>query len=230
MKLLARFFKDCAFFFDRRFFISVVAYAVFLAGVMVVAEAVEGRGLFMVFDGVMLERIIEARTDFFTIIMRDVTMLGHWMIVWLGVAIVGLELAARRRLTHFVSLLLSVGGASVVALVLKQLLVRPRPDLMAIVSETTFSFPSGHSSLSLAFYGILIYFLIRCSCPIWAKYVGVFLGVSIIVLVGFSRIYLGVHWPSDVIGGYVLTAGWLYVVISQSEHIEKKKKAVKASV
>ena len=230
MKLFARFFRDCAFFFDRRFFISVVAYAVFLVVVMVVAEAVEGRGLFMVFDGVMLERIIEARTDFLTMVMRDATMLGHWMVVWLFVAIIGLELAARRRITHFVSLLLSVGGASVVALALKQLLVRPRPDLLAIVSETTFSFPSGHSALSLAFYGILIYFLLRCSCDVWAKYVGVFAAVVVIALVGFSRIYLGVHWPSDVIGGYVLTAGWLYVVISQAEHIEKKKKAVKVGV
>lgn len=225
MKLIARFFTDCAYFFDRRFFLSVLAYFIFLGGVLVLAAAIEGKGLFMVFDGVLLERIVEARTDLVTLAMRAMTALGHWMIILLFAAIAALELAARRKIVQFVALLLAVGGAGAVALALKELLVRPRPELLPIVSETTFSFPSGHSSLSLAFYGILIYFLLRCACDVRLKYLGISLGIILIALVGFSRIYLGVHWPSDVIGGYVLTAGWLAIVIIQAERLEKEKRS-----
>lgn len=224
MKLIEQFFLDCARFFDKRFIFLAHAYMFFLIVVLVAAKTVEGMGLFMMFDGALLERAIEMRTEVLSVVMRGVTALGHWMIVWMIVAIVGLELAARRKTMQFVALLLSVSGASFVALGLKELLVRPRPETLSIVSETTFSFPSGHTSLSLALYGILIYFLLRCDCARWMKYAGTALGLALILGVGFSRVYLGVHWPSDVVGGYVLTAGWLAVIIIQTERMERRRR------
>lgn len=203
------------------------AYIASLIIIFFAAKVTAGMGLFMLFDGAVLERIIEARTDMLTVAMRAITALGHWMIVWLITGVVALELAARGRTIRVVALLLSVSGASLVALGLKQLLVRPRPELLAIVTESTFSFPSGHTALSLALYGILIYFLLRCACDRWLKYAGVLAGVAIIALVGFSRVYLGVHWPSDVVGGYVLTGGWVLILIAQVERLEKRKKAGK---
>lgn len=225
MKLIGQFFSDCARFFDKRFIFLAHVYMFFLIAVLVAAEVVDGRGLFIVFDEALLERVVEARTELLSVGMRALTAFGHWMIVWMIAGIVGLELAARRKTAQLVALLLSVSGASLVALGIKELLVRPRPELLPIVSETTFSFPSGHSSLSLALYGILIYFLLRCDCARWMKYAGTVAGLALILGVGFSRVYLGVHWPSDVIGGYVLTAGWLAVIIIQAERVEKKKRS-----
>lgn len=224
MKLLGRFFLDCLHFFDKRFVLLMHAFFLFLVIVVIVAEDIDGRGLFAAFDEVLLERIVDARTDLLSLVMRGITAFGHWMIVSLFVGIAALELAARRKTIQFTALLLSVGGASLVAFGLKQFFVRPRPELLPIVSETTFSFPSGHSALSLALYGILIYFLLRCACERWMKFAGVAVGIAVILAVGFSRIYLGVHWPSDVLGGYLLTAGWLVVVIVQAERMERRRR------
>lgn len=96
---------------------------------------------------------------------------------------------------------------------LKALLERPRPELaaeeMAALGVDTFAFPSGHVQSSTIFYGFLAYLLWQRVQRPWLRRLGVGVMLTMIALVGISRVYLGVHWPSDVAGGYVIGILWL---------------------
>jgi undecaprenyl-diphosphatase len=104
----------------------------------------------------------------------------------------------------------------------KIILHRSRPDT-ALYIENTFSFPSGHATIAMSFYGFLTYLLIR-NFSKWKRKTNIFFsGFAIIILIGFSRLYLGVHYLSDVLGGYLSGAIWLIIAISLSEYFMSKK-------
>tara|TARA_Y100000815_G_scaffold275529_2_gene314336 strand:- start:90 stop:773 length:684 start_codon:yes stop_codon:yes gene_type:complete len=95
-------------------------------------------------------------------------------------------------------------------LILKQLINRSRPDVEHLVTVETFSYPSGHAMIAMAFYGLLIYLISQFQIKkIW-KSLLITLSVILILSIGISRIYLGVHFPSDIAGGYI--AGFIWVV------------------
>lgn len=95
---------------------------------------------------------------------------------------------------------------------LKFVFKRPRPSYM-LIAENGFSFPSGHSMVSLAFYGFLIYLVYKnISNKILKRILIILLG-ALIVLIGFSRIYLGVHYVSDVMAGFIISFGYLVLFI-----------------
>ena len=97
---------------------------------------------------------------------------------------------------------------------LKRILRRPRPTEFRIVEETGYSFPSGHSMVSMAFYGYLIYLIYRYIKNKYIKWSLIVLLSILICLIGISRIYLGVHYTSDVLGGFLLSISYLVVYIS----------------
>lgn len=96
---------------------------------------------------------------------------------------------------------------------LKALIARPRPALPAEVMEElgvdTFAFPSGHAQSFTIFYGFLALFIWQNARHPWLRGVGVAGMLTMIALVGVSRVYLGVHWPSDVVGAYCIGVLWL---------------------
>lgn len=107
--------------------------------------------------------------------------------------------------------------------ILKQLFHRPRPDLLKLVEIGGYSFPSGHSMASMIFYGFLVYLSIRY-VKHWSKYcIAGILGL-LIIAIGISRIYLGVHYASDVLGGFIVGLGWLIVFIKLSERFVFSKR------
>lgn len=103
----------------------------------------------------------------------------------------------------------------------KSIIQRQRPIDINLIIEKGFSFPSGHSMVSFAFYGFIIYY-IYCShlSKMWK---GIIIGtlILLILLIGFSRIYLGVHYASDVIGGFVLSLVYLIIFIKYIYKSEK---------
>ncbi len=123
-----------------------------------------------------------------------------------------------------------IGTNLIIITVLNQLfkfiLQRPRPTEYRIINEVGYSFPSGHSMISMAFYGFLIYLIYK---QIKNKYLKISL-ISIlsilIILIGISRIYLGVHYTSDVIAGFLVSISYLIVFIEFANKIvfEKEKK------
>ena len=104
----------------------------------------------------------------------------------------------------------------------KAMFMRTRPVGISLVDETGYSYTSGHSMVSFAFYGFILYLLLKKYNTKINKYV-LIIGFSLlIVLIGFSRIYLGVHYLSDVIGGFLLSSIYLTLFIDVINKIEKK--------
>jgi undecaprenyl-diphosphatase len=91
---------------------------------------------------------------------------------------------------------------------IKYMIQRDRPDILRLIDITGYSFPSGHSMASMSFYGFLIYLCCKNYKTRW-KYLIVSLISILILFIGISRIYLGVHYASDVLGGFSLGLLWI---------------------
>lgn len=114
-------------------------------------------------------------------------------------------------------------GAGALNYLLKYLFERSRPDVLQLVLASGYSFPSGHAMVSLCFYGMLTYLISR-NIPHWHWRFILFIFTTILVIaIGISRIYLGVHYPSDILGGYTAGATWLSFCISLLLWWEKRK-------
>jgi len=111
-------------------------------------------------------------------------------------------------------LLLTIGGSLLLTYLLKAGFNRPRPELVShIMFASTASFPSGHSSLAATTYLMLGALIASLQDARRFKVYVMFFAVLLVFLVGFSRVYLGVHWPSDVLGGWILGAVWVLIVL-----------------
>ena len=95
-------------------------------------------------------------------------------------------------------------------ILLKDVINRSRPELEHLVTVETLSYPSGHAMTAMAFYGFLIYLFYRFRINLFSKCIGIVLLTLLIFSIGVSRIYLGVHFPSDIVGGFI--AGFIWVV------------------
>ena len=109
----------------------------------------------------------------------------------------------------YLNLLLS----SLVNFSLKQIIQRPRPIGHRIINENGYSLPSGHSMVSMAFYGLLIYFIYKNIKNKYIKIVLITLLSILIISIGVSRIYLGVHYTSDVIAGFLVALSYLIIFV-----------------
>lgn len=97
---------------------------------------------------------------------------------------------------------------------LKFILQRPRPTEFRIINETGYSFPSGHSMISMAFYGYLIYLIYKHINNKYLKWSLISILSVLILMIGVSRIYLGVHYTSDVCAGFIISIGYLILFIN----------------
>lgn len=102
----------------------------------------------------------------------------------------------------------SMGGIAMLVKIVKILVHSPRP-LNSIMEEARFSFPSGHVTSTIVFFGLLIYFVWQHQRSYNVRILSGLFFVTIEVLIGFSRVYLNVHWLSDITGGYLLGSFWL---------------------
>lgn len=100
--------------------------------------------------------------------------------------------------------------ASVSNVTLKRFIDRARPGLEHLVSVETLSYPSGHAMSAMAFYGFLIYLFYKFKINKLLKTASIILLIILILSIGISRIYLGVHFPSDIVGGFI--AGFIWVI------------------
>lgn len=127
-------------------------------------------------------------------------------LVFLGAGIV---LWRKKRKTELIALGVSTGGSFAINGVLKWLFARPRPAVFPpLTVETTFSFPSGHTMAAVAFYGLLAVFLWQ-----WHQRGSAMFSAGWVFIIAFSRIYLGVHYPSDVLGALAVGLLWLIIVV-----------------
>ena len=105
-------------------------------------------------------------------------------------------------------------GVTLVNQVIKHIIRRPRPNVLRLVEESGYSFPSGHSMVSMAFYGIIIYLVYKNVSNKYLKWILIILLSLLILSIGFSRIYVGVHYFTDVAGGFLLGLAYLIIYIN----------------
>lgn len=132
-------------------------------------------------------------------------LVGAGMMVYLGLF--------REHFWDTMLVPLALFGGGVLNTVLKHLFQRQRPTLPHLVEVTGFSFPSGHAMLSFIFYGLVAYLIWLNSYNRMFRKFTVLLMVLIILAVGVSRVYLGVHYPSDVLAGFAAGSFWLVACI-----------------
>jgi undecaprenyl-diphosphatase len=143
------------------------------------------------------------------IMFRDITPLGGYaVVVLISLAVIGYLLMGGKRAAAL-WVLVSVGGGAVLSNLLKLAIERPRPDLVArLVEVNTASFPSGHATLAAVTYLTLGALLSRVEARRRGKIYVLIVAVALTFLIGVSRIYLGVHWPTDVLAGWCVGSAW----------------------
>ncbi len=139
---------------------------------------------------------------------RDVTALGSFTVLTILITVVVLHLflIGRKRTGWFLTA--SVIGGTLLSSGLKSLFDRPRPDLTGVARVFTTSFPSGHATVSAVVYLTLGALLAEMTESRSQKVLYLGSAVLLTVMVGLSRVYLGVHYPTDVIAGWSIGAGW----------------------
>ncbi|WP_127587791.1 phosphatase PAP2 family protein [Paenibacillus koleovorans] len=193
----------------RAFFASLLLAAVFSGVALLV-----GHNRFHRFDTAITSAIQGLESPGWTKVMKGFTWIGSGEVVVVLAVLVVLflyfVLGHRREVLLF---LWTLGGSSLLNIGLKLLFQRDRPNLHRLIEETGYSFPSGHSMAAFSFYGILVYLLWRHIASTWGKMVLVLVSVVFILSIGGSRVYLGVHYPSDILGAYLASGIWLLLSI-----------------
>lgn len=198
-----------------QYLVGFALCAVFLWGFVEIAdEVVEGDSL--AYDRAVLEwlRAADDLSDplgptWLEEAVRDVTALGgSAVLVLITVSVIGFLWLERKPRT-IVFLVLAVLGGLVLSLLLKELFDRPRPEFLPHgQSVYTQSFPSGHSMNAAVVYLTLASILARAQRAAAIKLYVVAMSILVTVLVGLSRLYLGVHWPTDVLAGWTAGGAW----------------------
>jgi undecaprenyl-diphosphatase len=151
-------------------------------------------------------------SPFLTHAMRFVTNFGDWQIVLFGTVLLLLVLLYFRAYNYMKLVAVTMTGGGILDGVLKDTFHRARPDAFFIPRPMTYSFPSGHALISLCFYGLLAGIISLQWRKRWQRVLTWALAACAIGTIGFSRIYLGVHWPSDVLAGYLAALMWMGAV------------------
>jgi membrane-associated phospholipid phosphatase len=157
-----------------------------------------------------------------TYAFRIVSVLGSLEVLALVGVLVAMALLMKRSWLTLVVWLVAVLGGEALNLLLKNLIVRPRPSFdRPLVVETSHSFPSGQAMESLVVYGMLTYFAVLTLRGRGKTALSVGAVAVLVVLIGFSRAYLGAHYLSDVVGGFAAGGAWLSAVITVQEAIRR---------
>ena len=161
-----------------------------------------------IIDETIYNLIIKMLNTNVTAVMMFISYLGS-AVTLITLSIAFLLLFKNKKYPKFIILNLIL--VFILSRILKLIIARPRPQVLKLVLENGYSFPSGHSMISAAFYGLIIYFIWKNVKNTKLKYISCILLALLILLIGVSRIYLGVHYATDVIGGFII--GFIYLVV-----------------
>lgn len=159
-------------------------------------------------------------TNLMTIIMKFITTLGSTLVIVSGILSVAILFKNKK---YFKVFFIANAIGVILNNLLKIIFKRSRPTTtMVLTSESSYSFPSGHSMMSMIFYGLIIYYVIKNVNKKWLRNsLVIFLSV-IILFIGISRIYLGVHYATDVFCGFLFGAIYLVSFIKILNNKSKK--------
>lgn len=157
--------------------------------------------------------IISFKSEFNTYFFKIITFLCSIKFITL-MCIISILLTLIKKDKSYLLIIFVTLVSSVVNLIIKNIIRRDRPDKINwLITESNFSFPSGHSMMATVFYGFLTYLLYRSKLNKSVKIIILIMVLFLILLIGISRIYLGVHYTSDVIGGFLWGSTLLILII-----------------
>jgi undecaprenyl-diphosphatase len=176
------------------------------------------------FDRTVIDMVQGSETLVLTNVMKFFTFIGSApFVIFLSLFLL---LFLYKVLHHRLELILfaaAITGSAILNGILKQFFQRVRPDFHRLIDIEGYSFPSGHAMNAFTVYGILSFLLWRHIPSRFGR--GVLISVSIIMIlaIGISRIYLGVHYPSDIIGGYFASGFWITTAILFFQYYQEKR-------
>lgn len=189
----------------RAFIISLVSLVAFsLVAILIRADMI------MDFDQSVIGAVQSQESPFLTKVMEFFTVVGSTQVVvvlcLLIIFFLYKVLHHRKELILFIAV---VAGSPLLNLLLKEIFQRARPDLHRLIEIGGYSFPSGHAMNAFTVYGTLTFLLWRHIFNRAGRILLLLFSAFVVFMIGISRIYLGVHYPSDVIGGYFASGFWL---------------------
>jgi undecaprenyl-diphosphatase len=208
------FIKD-RFLAEKRYGIGLtVGVACFALGILsftAIIYSLSEKGTLFHLDLKINAYVIRAASPGLTGFLGTITDLGNIYLVVIVAVIVGIILFIKKNWWRLLALFLAVGIGQAVLNILKVVFQKPRPQTEMFVFS--YSFPSGHVFSATVIYGFCIYLAFRFVNNATVKWIVSVLLVLLILLIGFSRIYLGVHWFSDALAGYATGFAWLLFCI-----------------
>lgn len=209
--------------FSKRKFIFQIALILMALAFGVLTFLAKTKPYFSV-DLVISSTIQSVAFPFFDPLMHFVSLLGDLPVAVLSVIAVSLLFLALSKRRDSFLILISTIAVTVFSVFIKLLVDRPRPDKNLVIQlvplEQSASFPSGHVLFFMGFYGLILFLAFTQLKNEFLRWLVVLVCLTFILLIGVSRIYLGMHWFSDVLGSYLLGTVWLYVLITLNKRFD----------
>ena len=188
----------------KRYFLMGILLVVFiLITTLVVTNNISS------FDDNIYNMIFHLRNNFLDLFFKTITLCANTIPIICIVIILLLIVKDKYRYVLGITTITTLLSNQLI----KHIIMRPRPDHLRLIKQNGYSYPSGHSMISIAVYGFLIYYVYHKVKNKVLKISLIILLSLLIILIGISRIYVGVHYPSDVLGGYTLSLLIIIVVI-----------------
>ncbi len=172
------------------------------------------------FDNYVYNFLNDHINDNLTTFFRLITYLANWQTI--VILCIGSLIVFKNK---WIGIIISINSIfnAILNNILKCIFVRPRPDVLKLIIQDGYSYPSGHTMASMSFYGLFIYLIYKSKLNIKLKIILITLLSLLIILIGISRIYLGVHYSSDVIAGYIISVIYLIIFISIVNKLKESK-------
>ncbi|WP_442603917.1 phosphatase PAP2 family protein [Paenibacillus sp. KN14-4R] len=193
---------------------SLLVLSIVLAALFAIVAYLVATQQIAFFDDAVTSAVWNFRSDNLTPVMKVLSFIGNPTTV-IGIAVITalflfFVLKHRAELLLFAAVMV---GVPLLNTVLKNLFKRARPEVDRLLEATGHSFPSGHSMIAVAFFGILTFLLWRHIPNLLGRILLIIFSIFMILGIGISRIYVGVHFPSDVFGGYLASSSLLFLCI-----------------
>ncbi len=204
-------------YFNRYRKIIFITAIPLLLFIILVQSLIEQR--LSIFDSKIYSFFSQFISEGTTNYMIFISLLGSWQVLIL-IASISLLIFWNKEKFSFYGKMIAINllASYILNILFKVIFQRERPDILRLIDINGFSFPSGHSMIGMSFYGFILYLCYKNIKGRW-RYITVFILVLIIVLIGISRVYLGVHYPSDVLAGLSAGLAWLAIYIALIEKI-----------
>jgi len=191
-----------------------------------ITESILSGDTFVAFDQWVVRHMLHLRTPYVTSFMETITHLGGTIVITPCSVLIAIYFLLIKQNDTATCITAAVLGGIILNNILKILYQRPRPiSESTLIAASGWGYPSGHAMNSIIFYGMMVYLISTCSLSRGLKIGVIITATSVVFIVGISRIYLQVHYASDVMAGFAVGLFWLCVCITGME-INRKRIAV----